>query len=110
MQTAEHLQRIRTDGFTVIERLIDQSQIDTIKQELAPWLHGEHYGRNDFEGFFSERVYALLAKTPSVAQLVEHPGVLAIVDELLPRRRFRRWIRDAAAATDAGRQRDLGAR
>ena len=84
MQTAEHLQRIRTDGFTVIERLIDRSQIDTIKQELAPWLHGEHYGRNDFEGFFSERVYALLAKTPSVAQLVEHPDVLAIVDELLP--------------------------
>lgn len=83
MQTADHLQRIAADGFTVIERLIDQSQIDSIKRELAPWLRGQHYGRNDFEGFHSERVYALLAKTPSVAQLVEHRAVLAIVDALL---------------------------
>jgi ectoine hydroxylase-related dioxygenase (phytanoyl-CoA dioxygenase family) len=84
MQTADHLQRIRTDGFTVIERLLDRSQIDAIKRELAPWLRGQHYGRNDFEGFHSERVYALLAKTPRVAQLVEHTEVLAIVDALLP--------------------------
>jgi ectoine hydroxylase-related dioxygenase (phytanoyl-CoA dioxygenase family) len=84
MQTADHLQRIRTDGFTVIERLLDRAQVDAIKRELAPWLRGQHYGRNDFEGFHSERVYALLAKTPSAAQLVEHPEVLAIVDALLP--------------------------
>ena len=84
MQHAEHLQRIRTDGFTIIERLMDPALIDTIKSELAPWLRGAHYGRNDFEGFRSERVYALLAKAPSIARLVEHPAVLAIVDECLP--------------------------
>ncbi len=84
MQTLDHLQRIRTDGFTVIERLVDSSVVDAIKHELAPWLRGAHFGRNDFEGFFSERVYALLGKAPGVAQLIEHPAVLAIVDELLP--------------------------
>ncbi len=84
MQHAEHLQRIRTDGFTIIERAIDSPLIDAIKHELAPWLRGAHYGRNDFEGFRSERVYALLAKAPSIAQLIENPPVLALVDELLP--------------------------
>ncbi len=84
MEHAEHLQRIRTDGFTIIERAIDASLIDGIKHELAPWLRGAHYGRNDFEGFRSERVYALLAKAPSIARLIEHPAVLALVHELLP--------------------------
>jgi ectoine hydroxylase-related dioxygenase (phytanoyl-CoA dioxygenase family) len=77
-------ERIRIDGFTVIDRAVDPALIATIKSELSPWLHGAHFGRNDFEGFCTERVYALLAKAPSVAKLVEHPAVLRVVDELLP--------------------------
>ena len=52
--------------------------------ELAPYL-GESalHGRNDFEGYSTNRVYALLAKAPSVAELVEHPDVVALLDELL---------------------------
>jgi ectoine hydroxylase-related dioxygenase (phytanoyl-CoA dioxygenase family) len=34
--------------------------------------------RNDFEGYRSERVYSLLAKSPSVARLIEHPAVLDV--------------------------------
>jgi ectoine hydroxylase-related dioxygenase (phytanoyl-CoA dioxygenase family) len=40
-------------------------------------------GRNDFEGFHTERVYALLAKAPPVARIIEHPDVLAVLDRLL---------------------------
>ena len=40
-------------------------------------------GRNDFEGFETNRVYALLAKAPAVAELVEHPWVMSILDEVL---------------------------
>jgi ectoine hydroxylase-related dioxygenase (phytanoyl-CoA dioxygenase family) len=42
-------------------------------------------GRNDFEGFRSERVYALLAKAPRVSQIIEHPVILELVDALLPK-------------------------
>ena len=84
MDTARAAERIRIDGFTVIDRAIDAALIATIKSELSPWLQGGHFGRNDFEGFCTERVYALLAKAPSVAKLVEHPTVLAVVDALLP--------------------------
>ena len=72
------------DGFVVLERLIDQALIDQIKLELTPYLQGEKLGRNDFEGFATERVYALLAKSPSIAQLIEHETVLDIVDQFLP--------------------------
>ena len=40
-------------------------------------------GRNDFEGLYSERVYALLAKAPEIAEIIEHPTILALVDEFL---------------------------
>ena len=55
-----------------------------IRTELAPWLGPDAFrGRNDFEGFETNRVYALLAKAPAVAELVEHPWVMSILDELL---------------------------
>jgi ectoine hydroxylase-related dioxygenase (phytanoyl-CoA dioxygenase family) len=72
-------------GYTIVERCIDGATVAALKDELAPWLQGRHYGRNDFEGTRSERVYALLAKAPTVAALVAHPEVLALVDAVLPR-------------------------
>jgi ectoine hydroxylase-related dioxygenase (phytanoyl-CoA dioxygenase family) len=84
MDAASAAERIRVDGFTVIDRAIDAALIGQIKADLSPWLQGAHFGRNDFEGCRTERVYALLAKAPSIAQLVEHPAVLRVVDALLP--------------------------
>ena len=81
---AKHLQRIRVDGFTIIEEAISAAQVAQIKAELDPYLQGEHFGRNDFEGERSERVYALLAKAPAVADIVENPHTLPILDALLP--------------------------
>ncbi len=83
MQTEQHIAAIREQGFTIIESLLDDEQLDKIRAALAPYLQGELMGRNDFEGFQSERVYALLAKHPDLAMIVEHPEVLAILDELL---------------------------
>ncbi len=74
---------IRRDGYVVVPELISRREADEIKSALAPWLQGRLFGRNDFEGFRSERVYALLAKAPPVARIVEHPAVLAVLDRLL---------------------------
>jgi ectoine hydroxylase-related dioxygenase (phytanoyl-CoA dioxygenase family) len=74
---------IRSEGFVVLPELLSRDQVDEIKQQLAPWLQQKLMGRNDFEGFCSERVYALLSKAPAIAQIVEHPRVLEIVGRLL---------------------------
>ena len=81
---AQHLQRIEVDGFTILPKVIDTELITAIKHELSPFLQGQHPGRNDFEGLYSERVYALLSKAPSIAKIIEHPAVLPILDALLP--------------------------
>lgn len=80
---AEREEVIRRNGYVIVPNLISRQEVVEIKAALAPWLRGGFMGRNDFEGFRSERVYALLAKAPSVARLVEHPNVLAILDRLL---------------------------
>jgi ectoine hydroxylase-related dioxygenase (phytanoyl-CoA dioxygenase family) len=77
------LAELRLNGFVVLDGLVGRHQLTAIRAELAPYLTGRLFGRNDFEGYRSERVYALLAKAPSVAGLVEHPDVLELVDAVL---------------------------
>lgn len=84
MTTVNHLERIREHGYTVLERVLNDAALTRIRDELSPWLKGRLFGRNDFEGRHTERVYALLAKAPTTAELIEHPQVLALVDALLP--------------------------
>ena len=70
-------------GYVVLPDAIDEATRDTLRAELAPYLRGALMGRNDFEGFRSERVYSLLAKAPTTARLIEHPDVLAFADAVL---------------------------
>ena len=74
------LDHLHQQGYVVVPSLLTREQIDRIKAELAPYLRGTLRGRNDFEGFDTERVYALLAKAPVIAELVEHPRILPILD------------------------------
>ena len=67
----------------MLPAVIGSEEISRIREQLAPYLAGHLFGRNDFEGFRSERVYALLAKAPAIATLVEHPAVLALVESVL---------------------------
>ena len=75
--------QLAANGFVVLPELVGREELAAIRAELAPYLTGQLFGRNDFEGLRSERVYALLAKAPSVAVLVEHPAVLELVDAIL---------------------------
>jgi ectoine hydroxylase-related dioxygenase (phytanoyl-CoA dioxygenase family) len=83
LRTDQLVERIQRDGYAVAPALLGPSEVAALKAALAPWLRGTHFGRNDFEGFRTERVYALLAKAPQIARLVEHPAVLAVLDALL---------------------------
>ena len=83
LSTSDLVEAIRRDGYVVVPDLITRREIGEIKASLAPWLRGQLMGRNDFEGFRTERVYALLAKAPPVARIIEHPDVLAVLDDLL---------------------------
>ena len=78
-----HVRTIEREGFVVLSEVLSGVEVGAMRAALTPYLQGQHIGRNAFEGFRSERVYALLAKDPTLALLVEHPRLLAIVDRLL---------------------------
>lgn len=81
---AADLATYQQDGFVVLTQAVSTDTLDAIRTELGPYLdETKRLGRNDFEGFRTNRVYALLAKAPSVADLVEHPWVLGLLDRLL---------------------------
>lgn len=77
------LDRLQTDGYVILPSLLPPAQVRAVRDALAPWLQGDKPGRNDFEGFRSERVYALLAKSPVFAELAAHPLVLDVCEAVL---------------------------
>jgi len=77
------IEALREDGYAVVEDLLDAARLDRLRDELEPHFGAEGWGRNDFEGLRTERVYSMLVKCPSVAPLVEHPSVLEILDAFL---------------------------
>lgn len=82
MDVALATQQIEREGYVICERLLPPSLVEQIRGELEPHFTGQ-LGRNDFEGERTERLYALLAKAPSIARLVEHPTVLGVMDHFL---------------------------
>ena len=107
MQDALAAPSVRPDlgegGYVVIDDAIGPDTIARLRAELSPYLQGRLMGRNDFEGYRSERVYALLAKAPAVAELIEHPAVLEAVGRFL----HPSYLLSAALVLMAARQKGL---
>src|SRR6478672_5445086 len=67
-------------GYLIFERVLSPDRVAEIRAALTPHLARDLKGRNDFEGVKTNRVYALLTKSPLFAQLVAHPLVMAFVE------------------------------
>src|SRR5438477_8052579 len=67
-------------GYLIFKNVLVADHVAEIRAALAPHLARDLLGRNDFEGTKTNRVYALLAKSPVFAELVIHPLVLAFVE------------------------------
>ncbi|WP_420434689.1 phytanoyl-CoA dioxygenase family protein [Hyphobacterium sp.] len=68
------------DGYLIIPNVLPPAKLTEIRSVLRPYIDGGHTGRNDFEGMRTNRVYALLAKSPVFAELVEHELALAFAE------------------------------
>ena len=67
-------------GYLIFEHVLSQDRVDEIRAALAPHLARDLKGRNDFEGVKTNRVYALLAKSPVFAGLVADPLTMAFAE------------------------------
>lgn len=77
-----HEARMRQQGYTVIEGLLDAEALAEFRASLKPHM-GTHHGRNDFEGFKTERIYTLVARGRIFADLAADPRILALIGRFL---------------------------
>ncbi len=73
------------DGYLIFKNVLSADELSAITSALAPYLGADVKGRNEFEGRESNRVYAMLAKSPVFADLVTHPLAMAFVEADLGR-------------------------
>jgi len=81
-ETKSDLAAIREQGFVVVPGILGTRELRAVRRALAPLL-GSARGRNDFEGYRTERVYSLVGRGAVFEALVAHPRILAICDALL---------------------------
>ncbi|MFT6044780.1 MAG: hypothetical protein ACI9WC_000478, partial [Arenicella sp.] len=67
-------------GYLIFDNVLDVAQLQKLRDELAPCLEPDISGRNDFEGVKSNRVYAMLNKSATFAELATHPLALGFAE------------------------------
>ncbi len=71
------------DGYCVVENVLDPATVASTRAELQRLFAATPYGRDDFEGRSTRRVYGLFAKTRALDAMATHPMVLEALDLLL---------------------------
>ncbi len=82
---ADHIARVKRDGYTIVENAIAPDLIDTLAETLVR-LEGELDAKpamNGFEGHRTVRIYNLLVHDPIFVQVPVHAAVLPIVEGVL---------------------------
>jgi len=79
----EVLGGLTSDGYCIVEGLFSPTQVATARRAIADILESVPLGRNDFEGFKTQRVYALFAKTRAFDGPAIHPLLLGVLDAVL---------------------------
>jgi ectoine hydroxylase-related dioxygenase (phytanoyl-CoA dioxygenase family) len=80
-----HVERVRAEGYTIIERAIEPALVEALGEALAR-LEGEQDARpamNDFEGRRTVRIYNLLRFGAPFDAVPVHESVLPIVEGVL---------------------------
>jgi ectoine hydroxylase-related dioxygenase (phytanoyl-CoA dioxygenase family) len=81
----EHVARIATDGYTILERVLQPDLVDELADDLARLervFEVEPAG-NSFEGAQTVRIYNLLAFGERYERIPVHSGVLPVVEGVL---------------------------
>jgi ectoine hydroxylase-related dioxygenase (phytanoyl-CoA dioxygenase family) len=75
--------RLLADGYVVVTDMMSDADVHTARADLDRVLAMTKTGRNAFEGYSTQRVYALFAKTRTFDQAATHPLLLDVLDRVL---------------------------
>lgn len=75
------MDQVNRSGYVMIPELVSTSDMTAIKSDVSPLL--THDGRTEFEGYKTRRIYSVFEKTLALNPLIEHPLILALLDQVL---------------------------
>jgi ectoine hydroxylase-related dioxygenase (phytanoyl-CoA dioxygenase family) len=80
-QLAGYMKQLDEKGYFIIENFLSKEKCNEIKDAVYPQFEYES-GRNNFEGFKTQRLYATFEKTLVCNDLVDDPLALNVLDQL----------------------------
>ena len=75
--------RLTDDGYVVVTGVMTPDGVQRARADLDRVLRTTQTGRNSFEGFDTQRIYALFAKTRVFDALATDPLLLGVLDQVL---------------------------
>src|SRR5215472_17682103 len=79
----EVTRRLIEDGYVVVSGMMSDANLEAARADLGRILEATKTGRNAFEGFATQRIYALFAKTRTFDDAAIHPLLLEVLDKVL---------------------------
>ena len=76
-------QRLIDDGYVIVTGMMDAGGLQAARSDLSRVLSATPAGRNSFEGYDTQRIYALFAKTRTFDLAATDTLLLAVLDEVL---------------------------
>ena len=82
--TAEDIiEVLNNDAGVIIDGLIDQKEVSLLNKDLAPYLKNDVFGRDEFTGFKTKRIGALIARSEACRNLALQPLVNEVSEKYL---------------------------
>ncbi|SVB49515.1 uncharacterized protein METZ01_LOCUS202369 [marine metagenome] len=79
----EILKVLDQDAAVIIENVISMDAVEALKSDLAPYLSKEAFGRDEFTGFSTKRIGALIARSNACRELALNPLVINVAEQYL---------------------------
>jgi ectoine hydroxylase-related dioxygenase (phytanoyl-CoA dioxygenase family) len=76
-------QRLIDDGYVVVTGMMATADVRAARADLDRVLQTTMTGRNSFEGYDTQRIYALFAKTRTFDRAATDPLLLGVLDQVL---------------------------
>ena len=76
---------VDAEGYAIVTGVLDRKACDTLVAEVSR-VENEHdieFGKNDFEGFHTRRIFNLIQRSPRFRELVLDEAVLDIIEAIL---------------------------
>ncbi|MCY3575687.1 MAG: phytanoyl-CoA dioxygenase family protein [bacterium] len=79
-EVSDHLRRF---GYAIVDDVADAATMDRLEAEAMSYIEASDAGRDEYDGRFTRRTGALVARCPTARELIMHPVAVDTVSHFL---------------------------